>query len=96
MNDFDKMRDKIGNRFDLVLVASERLRELHAERKQQDEELKYSGTSPSQYLNERKRMEIPTMRAFNEIESGQVGRDYLKKIKQRRLKSKPKRGDFMI
>lgn len=97
MNDFDAMRDKIGNRFDLVLVASERLRQLHAERKQQDETHKYSGNSAADYLNERRKMEIPTKRAFREIESGIVGRDHLKLVRERRVRNvKPKRGDFMI
>lgn len=96
MNDFDAMRDKIGNRFDLVLVAAERVRQLHAERKAQDETHKYSGNSSAQYLEERKRMEVPTKRAFNEIERGTVGREYLKLVKQRRQRNKPRRSDFMI
>ena len=97
MNDFDAMRDKIGNRFDLVLVASERLRQLHKQRKEQDETHKYSGNSAAQYLEERKRLEVPTKVAFAEIEAGTVGREYLALVRERRVRNvKPKRGDFMI
>jgi DNA-directed RNA polymerase subunit K/omega len=96
MNDFDKMRDNVGNRFDLVLVASERLRELHKIRKEQDEQMKYSGSNPSEYLFERRKHEIPTKVTFNEIESGVVGREYLNKIKERKNKYRQKKSDLLM
>lgn len=93
MNDFEKMYDNIGNRFDLVLIASERLRELHLKRKQEDETMKYSDMSPAAYLNQRKNQPIPTTLVFDDIESKQVGREYLNKIKDRSERTKPKRHD---
>lgn len=93
MNDFDKMCDRIGNRFDLILVASERLRELHRVRKQEDDVMKYSDMNPGEYLEQRKRLRIPTKIAFDDIESGAVGREYLNKIKDRSERNKPKRHD---
>jgi DNA-directed RNA polymerase subunit K/omega len=95
MNDFDKMNKNIGNRFDLILVASERLRELHAERKQEDESMKYSTMSAAEYLELRKRKPIPTSVAFDDIESQRIGREYLNKIKDRDKKTKVKKYDYI-
>jgi DNA-directed RNA polymerase subunit K/omega len=90
MHDFDKMRDRIGNRFDLILVASERLRELHRERKRKDEQLKTNGANPLEYLS-RSRAELdPTKQTFSEIENGQVGREYLARFKHRGMKKSRK------
>jgi hypothetical protein len=93
MNDFDKMCDRIGNRFDLILVASERLREIHRVRKQEDDAMKYSDMNVSTYLEQRKLKSIPTKIVFDDIESGAVGREYLGKIKDRSERNKPKRHD---
>jgi hypothetical protein len=93
MNDFNKMCDMIGNRFDLILVASERLRELHRIRKHEDDAMKNSDMSVNEYLEQRKQQHIPTKVALNDIESGRVGREYLNKIKDRSERNKPKRHD---
>ena len=90
MNDFEKMRDRIGNRFDLVLVASERMRELHRERKQRDEQLKINGTNPREYLEQTKNGVDPTKQTFSDIENGRVGREYLARFKHRGMRKSRK------
>lgn len=88
MNDFDKANKNIGNRFDLVLVASERMRELHAERRKQYEE----GTITTESI---RRSTPPCERAIHDIENGEVGREYLTRIKKRYDKiRKPKFEEF--
>lgn len=76
MNDFEKAAKKIGNRFDLVLVASERMRELHAQRRKQYEE----GSITTESI---RRDITPSEHTFNDIENGEVGKEYLEKIKKR-------------
>jgi DNA-directed RNA polymerase omega subunit len=83
MNDYDKAARAIGNRFDLVLVASERMREIHRERRENHEDW-------SESLEQRKLQPIPSSRAISDIEQGQVNRDYLNKIKDRNPKSRPR------
>ena len=76
MNDFQKAAKNIGNRFDLVLVASERMRELHAERRKQYEE----GSITTESI---RRDKTPSEKTFNDIENGTVGKEYLGRIKKR-------------
>ena len=59
-----KAAEMVGNRFDLVLIASARVRELKRGYK--------SLLPPSK--------NGPTVTALREIEEGLVGRDYLKKV----------------
>lgn len=95
MNDFDKMRDNIGNRFDLVLIASERLRELHRERKLKEEYMKVDGFNRDQFFSERKRQEIPVVQVFSDIENSVVGREYLDKIRDRVKVSKVRKNRIL-
>lgn len=81
MNDFEKAARNIGNRFDLVLVASERMREIHRKRKEQ-EDLKLLS------LEDRRRQKRPCEQAIGDIESGLVGREYLNRLKANPRKKK--------
>lgn len=83
MNDFDLATKNIGNRFDLVLVASERMREIHRKRREQED---------LGLLNhdQRKRQSKPCDQAISDIESGLVGREYLGRIRSRDKKRRPK------
>jgi DNA-directed RNA polymerase subunit K/omega len=76
MNDFDKATRNAGNRFDLVLIASERMREIHAQRRKQEQEGDFS-------LTDRKTHMVPAYQAVRDIEEGRVGREYLAKVKDR-------------
>jgi DNA-directed RNA polymerase subunit omega len=58
--------DMIGNRFDLVLIASARVRELKRGHKSKLDKLVKAG---------------PTVIALMEIEKGLVGREYLKQVR---------------
>ena len=80
MNDFEKAAENIGNRFDMVLVAAERMRELHIRAREKRE----LGLPPE------KKSRPDWSQTFHEIETGVVGIDYLKKIKPRRKREKPK------
>ena len=82
MNDFDQATRQIGNRFDLVLVASERMRELHAKRRQAEQQGELT-------LQQRRHQPVPAHRAIQDIEQGIVGREYLNRI-QPRTRRKPK------
>jgi DNA-directed RNA polymerase subunit omega len=62
--DTDKCVEMVGNRFDLVLIAAARVRELRRGHTKQ-----VSGVN------------TPTITALQEIETGLVGREYLKKIR---------------
>jgi DNA-directed RNA polymerase subunit omega len=66
MNDTERCVEMIGNRFNLVLVAAQRVRELK------------SGSRP---LIENDNHSTPVVLALKEIEQGHVGIEYLKKIK---------------
>jgi DNA-directed RNA polymerase omega subunit len=62
--DYNKCADLIGNRFDMVLVAAQRARELRRG------SAKMVATPNG-----------PVVSALQEIESGKIGRDYLRKLK---------------
>jgi len=64
----------VGNRYDLVLIASERVREL------------VRGDKPKLITNARY-----SVTALLEIENGLVGREYLKKVKDKSRKDKYER-----
>jgi DNA-directed RNA polymerase subunit K/omega len=76
MNDFDRATRNAGNRFDLVLIASERMRELHAQRRKQESEGELS-------LTERRNRPVPAHQAVRDVEEGTVGREYLSKVRDR-------------
>jgi DNA-directed RNA polymerase subunit K/omega len=76
MNDFDKATRNAGNRFDLVLIASERMREIHAQRRKQESDGELS-------LAERRSRPVPAHQAVRDIEEGTVGREYLSKVRDR-------------
>jgi DNA-directed RNA polymerase subunit omega len=61
-----KAAEMIGNRFDLVLIASARARELHA------------GAAPMVAKDKVGNKNIVT--ALKEIEEGHIGREYLAKV----------------
>lgn len=83
MNDVDRAARNIGNRFDLVLVASERMREIHIDRRKQEQ----SGEVDTW---QRKQRAIPSTQAILDIEQGTVGTEYLSKIKQRKNSRRPR------
>lgn len=82
MINFDKATKNIGNRFDLVLVASERAREISTERRERED---YA-------IGTKQKLEPVYHIALTEIEEGKVGREYLDKIKERdnQKRRKPK------
>lgn len=65
-NDTDRCVEMIGNRFNLVLVASIRVRELRR------------GSKP---LVDNYNKSAPSVLALKEIEQGKVGIEYLKKVR---------------
>ena len=65
----------VGNIYEFVLIASERVREINRERA---EDGVYKG-GISQY----KTLEKPHLKACREIVEGKVGREYLKKVSRR-------------
>jgi DNA-directed RNA polymerase omega subunit len=79
MNNFEKAASNIGNRFELVLVASERMREIHRKRMEQ-EELGIIDTL------DRKNKTPPCVQAISDIESGLVSREYLNRVSSRNKK----------
>lgn len=81
MNDFEKAAKNIGNRFELVLVASERMREIHRKRREQ-EDLKIIN------LAHRKTNIPPCVQTISDIENGVVGREYLDRITNRIIHKK--------
>lgn len=88
MNDFELAAKKIGNRFDLVLIASERMREIHRSRRAQEDL-----GERSQLQANRNKSIPPAHQAISDIESGKVGKEYLIKIKDK-AKAKPRRPKF--
>lgn len=83
MNNFDQAAKNVGNRFDLVLVASERMREIHQQRREQEDagDLDHA---------QRKHLPIPSAQAITDIEEKLVGVEYLNKIKRRKNARRPK------
>ena len=73
MDDYDRAVKKIGNRFDFVLVATERLRELKREQKIA-EEFSTAGRAV-------RRGQPLHSKAIAEILDGTIGMDYLEKVK---------------
>lgn len=65
----------VGNIYDFVLIASERVREINSERHQSGVYL----DGISRY----KTLEKPHLKACREIVEGKVGREYLKKVSRR-------------
>lgn len=61
----DSCVEQIGNRFDLVLVASERAREIRRQNRE---------SHAHEHLH-------ANVTALEEIQAGKVGREYLKKLK---------------
>jgi DNA-directed RNA polymerase omega subunit len=80
MNDFEKAVDMVGNRFDLVLIASERVRELNRLRREQG----------YRKISTNKEDTIPVFQAITDIETGLVGREYLTRINERHARKKKK------
>lgn len=83
MNDYNKAAKMIGNRFDLVLVASERMREIHRERREAEE---YGNLT----VEQRRKETPPHQRTITNIEDGHVGKEYLDRIKSRNIRKRPK------
>lgn len=77
MNDFDKAVSNVGNRFDMVLIASERMREIHKQRKDKEDKGLLS-------LSQRRSSTPPCVQAISDIETKIVGREYLERIRNRR------------
>jgi len=72
----------VGNIFDFVLIASERVREIHRDRRE-------SGTYGLETGSYQK-LEKPHLQACREIVEGKIGREYLKKVSQRGQKTRNK------
>jgi DNA-directed RNA polymerase subunit K/omega len=70
----------VGNIYDFVLIASERVREINRERAE-------NGTYLGD-VSKFKALEKPHLKACREIVEGKVGREYLKKIGQRIQKNR--------
>lgn len=70
----------VGNIYDFVLIASERVREINRERSNDGI---YKGD-----IKQYKSLEKPHLKACREIVEGKVGREYLKKISQRIQKNR--------
>lgn len=60
--------NRVGNKFDLVLIASARAKEISRQNKESD---KFEHTHP-------------VVTALLEVESGKIGREYLNKVKKER------------
>ena len=65
----------VGNIYDFVLIASERVREINRERTEDGSFLKG--------FDSYKKLTKPHLQALEDITTGKVGREYLKKISQR-------------
>jgi DNA-directed RNA polymerase subunit omega len=65
----EEAKNMVGNRYDLVLIASARVRELRR------------GDKPK-FINREKN--TPTVTALKEIEQGLVGREYLDRLAQKK------------
>jgi DNA-directed RNA polymerase subunit omega len=65
----EEAKNMIGNRYDLVLITSARVRELRR-------------GDPQRYTSKVKNS--PTVTALKEIEQGLVGREYLDRLAQKR------------
>lgn len=78
MNSFERAIALIGNRFDFVLIASERVRELNRDRRNLNSftDTVKGKTKPNQSIID----------ATADIESGKIGREYLDRIVNRDLK----------
>lgn len=87
MNDFEKAARNIGNRFEMVLVASERMREIHRERRTKEDsgDLDYAL---------RKSATPPCVQTISDIEDKTVGREYLKRVTDRTKKKSVKYMDI--
>jgi len=90
MNDFELAAKKIGNRFDLVLIASERMREIHRHRRAQEDL-----SDRTQLQANRNKSVSPAHQAISDIESGKVGKEYLNKIKDKAKSRRPKFEDVL-
>ena len=75
MIDNPTARAAVGNIYEFVLIASERVREINKERS--DSEVFLGG------IDVVKTLEIPHLMATREIIEGKVGREYLKKVSRR-------------
>jgi len=67
----EKAAEMVGNKFDLVLIASARARELKRG---------YIAKVAGGYVQNVRGTNGPIVTALREIEEGHVGREYLKKI----------------
>lgn len=82
MTDNQTAQDRVGSIFNYVLVASERVKEIHRERKAKG----LNGLSMSAYS----KLEKTHVQVSREIEEGTVGVEYLLKIRDREQKSNHK------
>jgi DNA-directed RNA polymerase omega subunit len=76
MNDYERATQRIGNRFNLVLIAAQRLREIQSKRNQEMDK------NPDA-LELNRRRPVPAHQAITDIENGLVGLEYLGKIANR-------------
>jgi DNA-directed RNA polymerase subunit K/omega len=70
----------VGNIYEFVLIASERVREINRERANDGV---YLGG-----INQYKSLEKPHLKACREIVEGKIGREYLKKVGRRIQKNR--------
>lgn len=74
MDEFSRAAERIINKFDLILIASERVREIEKQRRKELEGA--AGQS------RRKQLPLHT-EAFKDIAEGKVGQEYLLKVADR-------------
>ena len=63
--DTDRCVEQVGNRFDLVIIAAARVRELNRQHKR----------------SESQAHSYPIVAALTEIQEGKIGREYLKRVR---------------
>jgi hypothetical protein len=78
---------KVGNIFDYVLIASERFREINRQRSASGE----NGLPTNEYAKLKKIHNV----VAEDIESGLVGREYLKRISDRANRGRRKERELM-
>lgn len=72
------------NIFDFILIASERVREINRDRKLTHAQLHLiPGPETDRFFLEQRKIAISAYQAFEEIESGKIDKEYLKKVRRR-------------
>lgn len=75
-------RAAVGNIYEFVLIASERVREINRQR--------FTDDTYTLGFEEYKKLKKPHLQALDDIVSGKVGREYLKRVRDRSRGNKQK------